>query len=156
MSTNYSTAVMLFNDDIKGVLATYEPETNFPTGKTTPKKVFFKTLDKTLKVGDIAVVPSNTRHNFTTVKIVETDVTPDFDSDIEADWIVAKVDIEAHTAILEEEKVFVNEMKKSEAIAKKETLRKNMENVYKNIKGDNLKITTFTSQSSVIESKGDE
>jgi hypothetical protein len=67
---NYTTAVFLINDSIRAVTCTYEND-----GKRVP----FKTLDKTIAVDDIVVVPSGTRHGMTTCKVVEVDSDVDYD-----------------------------------------------------------------------------
>jgi hypothetical protein len=85
---NLSTAVFLINDQVRGVLATYEPDTNIKKSD----RIFLKTMDPTIKIGDNVVVSTTTRHNRTVMKIVEVDVEPDFDDSTIIEWVISKVD----------------------------------------------------------------
>lgn len=91
---NMTTAVFLINDQVRAVKATYEPDrqAGHPAGIFTAPRETFKTFDTTIKVGDLCIVPSGTRHNFTTVKIVEVDVEINFDSSEKVEWIVGTID----------------------------------------------------------------
>jgi hypothetical protein len=93
---NYSTAIFLVNDTVRAVLCSYEPE----DGK---KHVMFKTMDISVKVDDLVVVPTKTRHGMTVVKVIEVDVNVNYDDPAPMDWIVAKVDRDAHKALVDEE-----------------------------------------------------
>lgn len=84
---NLSTAVFLINKDLRAVMALYEPG-----GKPT----MFKTLDKSIKAGDVVAVPSSTRHNLTTAKVTEVDVSVDFDDQTKVDWVITRIDMEAY------------------------------------------------------------
>lgn len=84
---NLSTAVFLINKDLRAVMATYEPG---------QKSTMFKTLDKSIKAGDMVTVPTNTRHNLTTAKITEVDVSVDFDDQTKVDWIISRIDMETY------------------------------------------------------------
>lgn len=63
----------------------------------------FKTLDASLKKGDIVVVPTGTRHGFTCVKIVENDVPIDTQGTVQYKWIVGKVDLAYYEKVLDME-----------------------------------------------------
>lgn len=73
---NYSTAVMLFNPEIRAISVSYEKDE-----KGAGKKPFYtyKTLDKTIEKGDLVVVPTDTRHEFTVVRVEEVDVEVDYE-----------------------------------------------------------------------------
>jgi hypothetical protein len=134
--TNYSTAVMLFNENIRAVRIVYEPlsDTHLDEelkaagvkAKPTQDKYVFKTLDPSIKADDYVVIPTNTRHGLTVVRVAETDVEVDFDNKIEVKWIVAKLDKSEYNNVLVEETRWIDTMKKSEKRAKKEALKKNM------------------------------
>ena len=104
---NYSTAIFLINKNVRAVMCNYEPD-------APDKKVMFKTLDMTLKVGDFVIVPTKTRHGMTVSKIVETDVDVDFDSAIPVCWVVAKVDAKDYEITLAQEAEAIQVIKSAE------------------------------------------
>ena len=89
-----SRIVFLINDQVRAVKAKYED---------TGSAEMFKTFDPTIKVGDLAVVQSNTRHMMTVVKITEADVDVNFDSTTTIHWIVQKIDAPAFDTVLAQE-----------------------------------------------------
>ncbi len=89
---NYTTAVFLINNAVRAVVCTYEAEDKSP-------RTMFKTFDKTIRVGDLVIVPTNTRHRMTVCKVVETDVDVDFDNSACVHWIVSKVDITQYQTV---------------------------------------------------------
>lgn len=97
---NYSTAIFLINKDVRAIAATYE-------GMPNEKPVIFKTLDPSIKVDDFIVVPTDTRHKMTVLKVVAVNVDIDFDSDKPMHWVIDKVDRHdfEKTAELEEEAI---------------------------------------------------
>jgi len=116
-----SKIVFLVNDAARAVRAQYED------GQPPSIKSYtFKTLDATLKVGDIAVVQSNTRWGYTTVKITEINVDVDFDSNIEMKWLVAKVDLAAFERIVEMENAAIAVVQSAELRRKKAEHRKTL------------------------------
>lgn len=116
---NYTTAVFLINKNVRAVVATYEAE-------DTAKRTVFKTLDQTLKVGDFAIVPTDTRHKMTVVKIVETDVDIDFDSTTPVAWIMGKIDRTEYDLTLAQEQEAIQVIKSAELRQKRDNLRKAM------------------------------
>jgi len=154
-ATNYSTAVMLFNDSIRVVHTTYYPEKDPITGVPLTHhngvgriekndRVMYKTLDPSIKTGDLVVVPTKTRHGFTVVRVVDTEVEVDFDSDVEVQWIVNRVDTVSYNTILSEEARAIAEMKASQKKAKKAELRQNLETHFKDVELSNLLIKQET------------
>jgi hypothetical protein len=113
---NYSTAVFLINKHVRAVKATYE------AGDSAGREIF-KTLDTAVKVGDLVVVPTNTRHKMTVVKVVETDVDVDFDSAAPMLWIVSRIDTRNHEICLSQEGDAVAAIKSAELRKKREDLR---------------------------------
>lgn len=81
---NFSTAVFLINDKARAIKAVYEPHDGV-------KQTTFKTLDPDIKKDDLVVVATGTRHGFTVVKVVETDLSIDFKDKTEMCWIVSKL-----------------------------------------------------------------
>lgn len=119
---NYSTAVFLINDKLRALTAIYEPD----VGTALAKREMFKTLDPTIKVGDLLVVPTDTRHKMTVVKVTEVDVDVDYDSPAQVRWVVGKVDDEPFKRITAQEEEAIKLMKNAEALDKREVLRKKM------------------------------
>lgn len=129
---NYSTAVMLINPKIRALKTIYQPDAPRADGKAsmTAPRVIFKTLDPDIAKGDLVVVPSSTRHNFTVVLVDEVDVDVDFDSDVKIGWIVQKVSKEAFDNIAQEEGKWIETIKASEKRRKREELKKSMLDMY--------------------------
>ena len=80
-----SKIVFLINDQARAVMGTYEPG-------AAPE--IFKTLDGSLKVNDLAVVQTTTRHGMTVVKITEVGIEVDLDSTVPLKWLVQKIDMD--------------------------------------------------------------
>ena len=114
---NYTTAIFLINPNVRAVLASYEADPG-------AKREIFKTFDATISVGDLAVVPTNTRHKMTVVKIVETDV--DFETDQAVEWVVSKVDRATYDQILADEAKALGIVKAAEIRNKREELAKKL------------------------------
>lgn len=113
---NYSTAIMLVNENIRAILCEYDP-------KDSTKKYIYKTLDSSIKKGDLAVVPSTTRHSRTVVKVLETDVDVDYDSSVQVEWIVGKIDNADYAYIKRVEDEAIEKIKAAEKLRKKQELR---------------------------------
>ncbi len=114
---NYSTSVFLINNQVRAVKATYEPG-GVPS--------VFKTLDDRIKEDDIIVVPSTTRHELTTCKVVEVDVDVDFDDGRKIDWIVCAVSTQEYKKIIEQEQEAIKAIKSAELRQKRASLREAM------------------------------
>lgn len=111
---NYSTAVFLINDAVRAVKGIYED------GKPAD---IFKTLDPSISKNDLVVVPTDTRHKMTVIKIVETDVDVDFDSTIPMKWVICRVDTKENADILRMEEKAIAVIKSGEIRKKKEAIR---------------------------------
>lgn len=119
---NFSSAIMLFNKDIRAVATIYDLLPG-PDGKDKPQKhIVMKTLDKTIKVGDLVIVPTETRYQFSINKVVEIDVEVDFESTVEIKWIVNKVDRDGYDSVLAMEKQSIEVMRSAEKRRKREEL----------------------------------
>ncbi len=143
---NYSTAVMLINTNIRAIKTLYEPDDVDSKGTVTRKKVrtVFKTLDPTIKAGDIVVVPSGTRHGFTTNLVEEVDVDVDFEDSTEIKWIVDKIALTGYNAVLAEEKTWIDECKKAEKRDKAQKLKDKMFAYYKEAGNTNMALLAGT------------
>lgn len=112
---NYSTAVFLINKNARAIAATYEH------GDSAARTIF-KTLDQTIKVNDFVIVPTDTRHKMTVVKVVETDVDVDFDSAAQMAWIVGTVDRSQFETTLQQEADAIVKIKSAELRKKRAEL----------------------------------
>jgi hypothetical protein len=113
---NYSTAVFLINPKVRAVICTYEAEEKAP-------QETFKTLDESISIGDIVVVPTNTRHKMTCVKVVAVDVDINFDSQVEMKWVVGVLDQTPHNEVLAMENKAIQAIKSAELRKKRDELR---------------------------------
>lgn len=116
---NYSTLLFLINKNARAVMGQYNPQEN---GNVQ----MFKTTDHTLKVDDIAIVPSSTRVGFTTVKLTAVDVDVDMDSPTQVPWIVGKVDVLAYQETLRQEQTAIDRVKSAEMRKKREELAQSL------------------------------
>lgn len=116
---NLSTAVFLINDDTRAVMVTYEVDA---VGRPATRTMF-KTFDKSIKVDDYVVVPTDTRHNLTVCKVVEVDVDVDFDSSVQVAWIIGRVDLADANQIKEQENAALDAIKSAQKLKKKKELR---------------------------------
>lgn len=123
---NYSTAVMLINQNIRAINVSYEPDTEH---ETKPRYTF-KTLDETIEVDDYVVIPTDTRHLMTVAKVEEVDADIDFESSIQIKWIISKFSKHGHNTILEEEKKWIEQLKAAEKRRKREEIKKSMLEMY--------------------------
>lgn len=119
---NYSTAVFLISEDARCIACSYEK----PKTGETAKTYHFKSFDSTLKVGDLVVVPTSTRHSLTVVRVEEVDVEPDLQTPTEYKWIVGKVDISQHEDTLAKEAEAIDVIKKAQKRKQREELRKDL------------------------------
>lgn len=112
---NFSTAVFLINDKARAIRAVYEPHDGV-------KQTTFKTLDPDIKKDDLVVVPTGTRHGFTVVKVVEIDLSIDFEDKTPMEWIVGKVDLAPHESRLKDEAAAIEQIKAAEFKHRREAL----------------------------------
>lgn len=111
-----SKILFVINDSARAIEAIYEPGA---------KAERFKTLDPSIKVGDMAVVQSGTRHGMTVVQVTATDLDVDFDGPKYL-WIIQKIDKEGFQGILDKEGEAMTAVKQAELRKKREELRKAM------------------------------
>lgn len=135
---NNSTAVFLINKDVRAVLTIYEAETPH---SPTAKRAMFKTLDQTIKAGDFVVVPTETRHKMTVVKVVEVDVEVDFESPVQVGWIIGTVERIDYEETLKRETAFIEAVKAAEKRKKQDELR---EALLKVVPVDEIKLLPIT------------
>lgn len=142
MSTikNYSTAAFLVNPEVRAIAVTYEKiDLNEDTtkqmkytpgylsaGKLPNGAVIFKSIDKTIKVGDFVIVPTDTRHGMTVCKVVAVDVEIDQDNTAECYWLVGTVDTAEFEQIRQWEENVIVEIKNSAVRKQRDQLSKDL------------------------------
>lgn len=125
--SNYSLAIFLINDDVQAVRCAYETEGSGEHERPASGKLYtFKTFDKTLKKGDIVIVPTDTRVGFTCVKVWETNVDVDFNASYDMKWIVGKADPSHYEMIRTKESEAVEIVKAAEKKRMRDELRKDV------------------------------
>jgi len=142
---NYTTAVMLINPNIRAIRTTYEKDICDAQGKVVNARprVIYKTLDTSIKLGDLVIVPTSTRHGTTAVLVDGVDVEVDFESETAIGWIIDKVDATNHTLVLAEEGKWIEQLKASEKRAKREEIKKKMFDMYADTGIDKLPIANM-------------
>jgi len=108
--SNTSLAAFLLNDGPMCVSVAYDAILD-RHGKKVPSDVkSFKTFDRTLKEGDLVVIPTDTRWGFTVGKVVAINVRVNYSSPEIMRWIASRVDEEAYAAILKQEEVLITKV----------------------------------------------
>jgi hypothetical protein len=97
-------------DAVRPVRVDYDPEATYKN--YSPTRVF-KTVDPTIKVGDMVIVQTRTRHGFTVCKVTEVDFPVDYNSGEQWDWIAQKFDVDAFNKILDIEKGVTQQVAKA-------------------------------------------
>ena len=122
---NYSTAILLINPACRAIKAIYEPD---PSDENRPraKRTLFKTFDRSIKAGDIAMVPSTTRHMVTTVKVTDVDVEWDVHTCEEVKWVIGVIDQAEYISLKSQEEAAINQIKESEKTFERNELKKKM------------------------------
>lgn len=113
---NYSTAIFLINKNARAIKAIYE------VGERVVPELF-KTLDQNIKVDDMVVVQTASRHGMTVCKVTEVDVDFDLESTAEVRWIIDTVKTEQHASYLTKEQEAISAIKKAQLRQKRDDLR---------------------------------
>lgn len=116
---NPTTAIFLINDKVRAITGTYE------SGDTAPRTMF-KTMDPDIAKDDFVIVPTDTRHKMTVVKVVDVDVDVDFESDTHIAWIVGTVDRKAFEAVCQQEGVALAAIRSAEKTRRRDELRRDL------------------------------
>ncbi len=112
-----SMIAFLVNDHVTAIEGQYEDGGKIET---------FKTLDPSIKVDDLVVVESGTRHHMTVVKVKAVDVEPDLDSNTEVKWVVQRIDKEGFKDVLAMEAEAIEVAQKAQRRDKKAALKEAM------------------------------
>ena len=122
---NYTNAIFLINSECRAMKGIFEVDA--APDKPTAKRELFKTFDKLIQVGDLVNVQTGTRHNVSVVKIVDADVPIDFlHATEDTRWIISKVDVSAHQAMIDMETDALAKIKAAELRKQRDDLRKTM------------------------------
>ncbi len=113
---NYSTAIFLINSRARAIMCTYEVHDG-------ASPYMLKTLDPSIKVDDYVIVPTDSRHKMTVVKVVEVDVDVDFDKAYDVKWILGVVDTEANKELIGQEQAAIKAIQSAELTKKRKELR---------------------------------
>lgn len=141
MAINYSAAIFLINDNARAIRGVYEEH-------ASAKRETFKTFEKDIKVGDFVAVQSDTRHNITIVKVVETNVIVDSDSEEKIKWVVQKLDLTSYQNLVKQEEIAIEHIKLAEAQQKRDELKAKMGNYFANVKPLELTVASTDNDSS--------
>jgi predicted Mrr-cat superfamily restriction endonuclease len=140
---NYSTAVFLINDNCRALEVIYEPDSD--DGKFKAPREIVKTFDKSIKKGDLLIVPSSTRHHVTTVKVTAVDV--EFDpnwSDIK--WVIGVIDMSLFEEMKATEEAAISMIKAAEKTDARNKLREKM---FAHVDAEKLKTLALANLSDV-------
>ena len=131
-NTNYSTVIFLISDKVRLMGVSYEPlgekQAKEAAECKTPHGLCyqFKSMDQSIKVGDLVVVPTGTRHNFTICKVQQIDAEPDFQPGVEYKWIAAVFDRQGYDQILAQESEAVTRVRSAKKRRMREELKKDV------------------------------
>lgn len=114
---NYSKAIFLISDEARGILVTYENRDDAP-------RTLVKTLDPGISTGDYVVVETNTRHDMTVCKVVETDIEVDLDGSEQVKWIIGKVQTADYDDLVRQENDAIDRIKSAEKRKRRNELKK--------------------------------
>lgn len=137
---NYSTMICLLSDEVRGIAVTYtKPASNSIVD--TPEKLYtFKSMDATLKRGDLVVVPTQKESGFTVVYVWDTDAEIDVESSIQYNWIAGKFDASGYHELLANEEMAIAKVKRAEKLHRRKEIR---DRVFENVEEEELKSITF-------------
>lgn len=117
---NYSTAILLVRKDIRTVAVSYDVTAE---GKGVAPFTTYKTPDPSVKVGDLVIVPTDTRHCMTVGRVEAVDMEVDFDSPAQLKWLVGPaIDTTAYDALLAAESEAIVAIRSAETRRKREEL----------------------------------
>ena len=104
---NSSKIVFIVNESARLIQCAYDAS----SAHEAPKTYLFKTLDQSIKVGDLVVVETNTRHGYTIVKVTEVDVDVDFDDAIELKWAFSPINLDAIVELKQAEQAAIDKVR---------------------------------------------
>jgi len=139
---NYSTAIFLANDAVRAVNVSYDLDPI--TGKGNRPFYTFKTFDQSIEVGDFVLVPTNTRHKMTAVRVEEINVEVEPTSTIELKWVIQKLDTTLYEDTLKKEESMIATIKSAKR-------RREREKLQEELIADNPELANFAQLAPPIE-----
>lgn len=112
--------VFLINDMARAVKLEYDPADNERSWSLG------KTLNQDLKVDDMVIVQSDTRHKMTVARVAEVDVDLDVESSEPIRWIFGSVDTTTRDTLLGQEAEALKTVQEAEKSRKRAALRKSL------------------------------
>lgn len=128
LTDNKSKVIFVLNDSVRALLATFEKDD--PERNTKAKREMVKTLDPSIKVGDMVNVETGSRHGVSTMKIVEADVEVNFNDPENVRWIVGKVDMTALAKVIDQENEAISAIRRAELKKERKDLRATLDESY--------------------------
>lgn len=116
---NNSKIVFIVNQAARLIKASYDGPTSDVKVAGTP----FKTLDPSIKVDDLVIVETSTRHGFTVVKVTEVDLDVDFDSTEELRWAFNPLDLAGFQELKAAEQAAIEKVRAIELKKKRAALQ---------------------------------
>ncbi len=101
---NLKTAIFIVNPSTRCIKVSYQ-DGNFQ---------FAKTINPHIKVDDLVVIPTSTRHGFTVVKVVEVDVLFNLAGTGDMAWVHQIVDKDGYENLVEQEKKILETVQKAD------------------------------------------
>ena len=117
MSNKDSAIVLILNDACRVVKAQYEED--------APAE-YFKTFDPDVAEDDLVVVETSSCWGMTVVKVTEVDVTIDYKAPPPVRWIVHRIDHDRYDELLEQERVAIDAVNRSEQENERKRLKAQM------------------------------
>ncbi len=122
---NYNTLMFLVNKDLRAVLGIYDAKEE--KGQPIVKRIMFKTLDPDITVGDLVLVPTNTRHKMSVNEIVDVDVDVDIENGGHIPWLIGRsTDRAEYNRLVKWENDAIFRVKRGEKLKAQEALRETL------------------------------
>ncbi len=120
---NKSLAPFLVDENVIGVIAAYEDHHKKEEGK------FYKSVGLDIKVGDLIIVPAKTRLGFTTNKVLEVNVQPDFEKTTTVQWVAGVCTSQHYDSLVASEDAMLVKVREAEQNQAKEELKVSLASV---------------------------
>lgn len=140
---NKSTAIFLIDPSVRCISAAYDKTKS--GSKEIPTEIkSFKTFDSTLAVGDLIVVPTDTRWGFTIAKVTAVDLHVDFDDHTLMRWVVSKITINEYENILQQELGVMDKIADADREARRKKLAAELTEHVPDFRGFSLQAAALT------------
>lgn len=111
---NYSTLAVIADEKVRLIRCQFSDSGTLYT---------YKTLDNSIKVGDMVVCEFSGTKDFKTCEVIEVDTVADLNDNITYKWAFQRIDIELLKNIKEAEKELITNFRKKEVVAQRAQLR---------------------------------